>query len=207
VHPEDRKLGEAGEFKDIALLSKVAATTKEPPMPEIQLTSLREAASTLLNAAPAGAVIAALRALLGSWETQELATTPTQIAAVPNPVPAPTGSTPSALVAQQYSDDVRAWESLRLRVRSARAAKGLTNAQLADELGMGRTSVEGALQTRRVPGLTMRTRLETWLGTTEADAAPEVAAEAPTFQPNGSGATNGTSAHTGNGADHHSEAA
>ena len=148
-----------------------------------QLDSLRQAAMTLLTAAPAGAVLGAVRALLDGLELDQ---SPAQ------PAPAPTaaaGSPPATLAAKvpatapaQKADELAEWERLRRQVRAARQARGITLRTLAGELGLAPSTVESALQTRRPPSPRLQQHLTDWL------AAPVVAAtpEEP-FRPDGAG--------------------
>jgi hypothetical protein len=174
-----------------------------------QPDALRQAAAMLLNAAPAGAVIRAVRSLLDAMEADrpgmsaaEPAQKPPQAAragnganAAPTPRPAPAPATPPAKARSGAEDAEReSWERLRQEVRTARQARGLTMAQLADALGMARATTKTALTCRRPPSARLQTRLTEWL------AAPAVAVPDATFRRNG---RDGTARSTANGAAEH----
>jgi ribosome-binding protein aMBF1 (putative translation factor) len=89
-------------------------------------------------------------------------------------------------VAMPDNTKLTAWEDLRQRVREARQARGLSIQDLAKQLGMARSTLENALQTRALPSMPTRTRLSTWL------AAPEVAADETMFRGNGASHTAGS---------------
>ena len=167
-----------------------------------QVDALRQAALALIPAAPAGAILAAMRALLADWELEApvatapaASTAPATAAVAPlqgafEPAQAPTA--PKADVG-----DLATWERVRQQVRETRQARGLTMRQLAEQLGLALSTLEAALQTRRPPSRAMRARLEAWLA-----AAPEVAAEAFPFRGTGTsrGHTAGRGATARNGA-------
>jgi ribosome-binding protein aMBF1 (putative translation factor) len=146
------------------------------------LDALRQAAVTLLAAASPGAVLAATRALLADWELKAPSTPATRRvpadvadASVAKTYPAETASAPAT-----NGDELAAWEALRQRVREARQARRLGMQDLADVLGVARSTLENTLQTRALPSGRMRQNLEQWL------AAPEVAVgTAEPFRPNG----------------------
>jgi hypothetical protein len=157
-------------------------------VPMEQLDPLRQAAVTLLTAAPPSAVILAVRALLDGWEQG-------QALASPVAAPAPALSPAAARVLSQAAAGVKArptapasngadataWMQLRRQVREAREARGLTVRVLADELGMTHTTLKFALYCRQPPSKAIQKRLTDWLA-----AAPEVAAvPAEPFRPNG----------------------
>jgi hypothetical protein len=159
-------------------------------MPE-QLDPLRQAAVTLLTAAPAGAVLLAVRALLDGWEqnsTPAISTTPLQAAgrtkgaistATPAPLPpavvGPTRPNGTVKTRTATSDGVgaAACEQLRQQVREAREARGLTVRALADELGVANGTLKLALYGQQPPSRPLQQRLADWLV-----SAPEVAAAA-----------------------------
>jgi DNA-binding transcriptional regulator YiaG len=88
----------------------------------------------------------------------------------------------AASAAAPKSDELAAWEALRQRVRETRQARGVSIQDLAEQLGMAKTTLENALQCRALPSGPTRTRLTSWLAT----PAPEVAVEsAEPFRPNG----------------------
>jgi transcriptional regulator with XRE-family HTH domain len=131
-------------------------------------------------------------------------------AAAPTPPPAASGEAPEAIpvlpplagagaayAAQRRAEEaawftppakapdnaaLAEWEELRLRVREARQARGVSIQDLAEQLGMAKSTLENALQCRALPSGPTRTRLTSWLAT----PAPGVAAEtAEPFRPNG----------------------
>ena len=146
-----------------------------------QLDSFRQAAMTLLAAAPAGAVLTAMRALLDGLELDrspgQPATAPAAAAGAP---PATLAAKVQATAPAPKADELAEWERLRQQVRAVRQARGITLRALAGELGLAASTVESALQTRRPPSLRLQQHLTDWL------AAPVVAAtpEEP-FRPNG----------------------
>jgi hypothetical protein len=164
------------------------------------LDPLRQAAVTLLTAAPHGAVILAVRALLDGWEQNTAtaaATDPPQAArragmnaaAVPAPPPAASVAPPRGTIATKpqapvpANADGAAWMQLRQQVREAREARGLTVRALADELGVPLMTLKFALYSKQPPSRSLQQRLTDWLAT-----APEVAAiPAEPFRPNGAG--------------------
>jgi hypothetical protein len=148
------------------------------PMSE-QIDSLRQAAMTLLTAAPAGAVLRAMRALLDGLELDQPPSEPATAPAAAGPPPATRAAKAQATAPTHYVDELAEWERLRQQVRAARQARGITLRALAGELGLAASTVESALQTRRPPSLRLQQHLTDWL------AAPEVAAT-PTepFRPN-----------------------
>ena len=148
-----------------------------------QLDSLRQAAMTLLTAAPPGAVLMAVRALLDGLELDRPPGQPaTAPAAAAAPPPATLAAKVQATAPAQKADELAEWERLRQQVRAVRQARGITLRALAGELGLAASTVESALQTRRPPSLRLQQHLTDWL------AAPVVAAtpEEP-FRPNGAG--------------------
>jgi hypothetical protein len=165
------------------------------------LDPLRQAAVTLLTAAPHGAVILAVRALLDGWEQgQPLAPAaePQQAArraegmnaaVVPAVPPAAAVAPPRGTVATKpqalvpNDTDTAAWMPLRQQLRDAREARGLTVRALADELGVPLMTLRFVLYSRQPPSKSLQKRLTDWLAT-----APEVAAGlAEPFRPNGAG--------------------
>jgi hypothetical protein len=165
-----------------------------------QLDPLRQAAVTLLTAAPLGAVILAVRALLDGWEQGEpLAAPVTAPAPAAPPVAARAASQDATVVKARRTPptsngaDDAAWMQLRQEVRKAREARGLTVRALADELGMTHTTLKFVLYCRQPPSKAIRKRLTDWLA-----AAPEVAAApAEPFRPNGAGYAADTSDDAG----------
>jgi lambda repressor-like predicted transcriptional regulator len=151
------------------------------PMSE-QLDSLRQAAMTLLAAAPAGAVLVAMRALLDGLELDQPGQPATAPAAAAGAPPVTLAAKVQAIAPAQKADELAEWEHLRQQVRAVRQARGITLRALAGELGLAASTVESALQTRRPPSLRLQQHLTDWL------AAPVVAAtpEEP-FRPNGPG--------------------
>jgi lambda repressor-like predicted transcriptional regulator len=151
------------------------------PMSE-QLDSLRQAAMTLLTAAPAGAVLMAMRALLDGLELDRPPGQPVTAPAAAGPPRANLTAKVQANAPAPKADELAEWERLRQQVRAARQARGITLRALAGELGLAASTVESALQTRRPPSLRLQQHLTDWL------AAPVVAAtpEEP-FRPNGPG--------------------
>jgi hypothetical protein len=173
-------------------------------MPEPAADAIRQAASTLIAAAPAGAVLAAMRAMLADWPDTRSAAAVTPPRAVrsnggaPAPTPpadevrAPQGcSGPQATAAVERDR----WDQLRQEVRAALTRRGIAVPALADQLGLAVTTVRTSLQTRSPPSRALQQRLTKWLAAEEG-AAPEVAAPGP-FRSNGTGAGNGSA-----GADH-----
>jgi hypothetical protein len=147
------------------------------------LDPLRQAAVTLLTAAPPGAVILAVRALLDGWEQGQQALAP----APATPQAIVRALSPAAIVEARAAAptsngaETTAWVQLRQQVRDARETRGLTVRALADELGMTNTTLKFVLYCRQPPSKTIRKRLTDWL-----TAAPEVAtALAEPFPPNG----------------------
>jgi hypothetical protein len=176
-----------------------------------QLEPLRQAASTLIAAAPAGAVLAAMRAMLADWESDrppgvaagplegtqagKHADTGTERTNAPAAATAPPQRLPAieAMAAAQDAER-EAWERLRIKVRERRVERGLTVTALAEELGASATTIKTSLGMRRPPSQRLRERLETWV------AAPAVAAEAAFRGNNGAGHGTGTARSTANGA-------
>jgi lambda repressor-like predicted transcriptional regulator len=161
-----------------------------------QLDSLRQAAMTLLTAAPVGAVLTAVRALLDGLELDR---PPGQPAAAPSAAASRPRATLAANVQAttpaQKANELAEWERLRQQIRAARQARGITLRILADELGLKSSTVESALQTRRPASLRLRQLLTDWL------AASEVAATAvEPFRANGASGRGPSSA---GGADEH----
>jgi hypothetical protein len=161
------------------------------------LDPLRQAAVTLLTAAPHGAVILAVRALLDGWEQGQPLAPATKApqavrrsegmnaAAVPPPPPAAAVAPPRGTKAN--GADAATWMSLRQQVRDAREARGLTVRALADELDVPLMTLRFALYSKQPPTRSIQNRLTDWLAT-----APEVAAiPAEPFRPNGAGHTIG----------------
>jgi hypothetical protein len=153
-------------------------------MPE-PADAVRQAAMTLLNAAPIGVVLGAMRAMLAGWETEPPTALPSRPAAIPTP-PAPRQSGTSMPDPE--------WEALRRRVQEIRRERGLSMAELGAAIGVAGVTLNKAISVRKLPTQAMRQRLAAWLaeqsGTAQV-AAPEVVVPA-LFHPNGS---------TGNGAD------
>jgi lambda repressor-like predicted transcriptional regulator len=148
-----------------------------------QLDSLRQAATTLLTVAPAGAVLIAVRALLDGLELEQ---PPGQPATAPATAAGRLRATLAAKVQttahEQKADELAEWERLRQQVRAVRQARGITLRALAGELGLAASTVESALQTRRPPSQRLQQHLMDWL------AAPVVAATSTEpFRPNGPG--------------------
>ena len=174
-----------------------------------QVDALRQAALALIPAASAGAILAAMRGLLADWESERpdaAAAAPLQGARRPDPAltPAvpPTGLTAparstSGLRAMAAAQDAEreSWERLRTEVRERRNERGMTVAQLAEELGASAMTLKTALGMRRPPSARLRERLTEWLKTPEV-----VPAEEPFRRRTGNGAARGH-ATTGNGAD------
>jgi hypothetical protein len=148
-----------------------------------QLDSLRQAAMTLLAAAPAGAVLRAVRTLLDGLELDQ---PPSQPAAVQSDaagsVQATLTSNVQVAVPAQNATELAEWERLRQQVRAVRQARGITLRVLADELGMSASTVESALQTRRPGSLRLQQHLTEWLAASEVAATP-----AEPFRPDGAG--------------------
>jgi lambda repressor-like predicted transcriptional regulator len=161
--------------------SRLISLRKGMPMSE-QLDSLRQAAMTLLAAAPAGAVLVAMRALLDGLELDQPGQPATAPAAAAGAPPVTLAAKVQAIAPAQKADELAEWEHLRQQVRAVRQARGITLRALAGELGLAASTVESALQTRRPPSLRLQQHLTDWL------AAPVVAAtpEEP-FRPNGPG--------------------
>jgi len=154
-----------------------------------QLDSLRQAAMTLLAAAPAGAVLTAMRALLDGLELDR---SPDQPATAPA---AAAGSPPATLAANvlattpaQKAEELTEWERLRQQIRAVRQARGITLRALAGELGLAASTVESALHTRRPPSLRLQQQLTDWLVAPEVAATPE-----ESFCPDGAGHVNAAS--------------
>jgi hypothetical protein len=151
------------------------------PMSE-QLDSLRQAAVTLLTAAPAGAVLMAMRALLDGLELDRSPREPATAPAAAGPLLVTLAAKAQATAPAQKADELAEWERLRQQVRVARQARGITLRTLAGELGLAASTVESALQTRRPPSLRLQQHLTDWL------AAPVVAAAlTEPFRPDGTG--------------------
>jgi hypothetical protein len=134
-----------------------------------QLDSLRQAAMTLLAAAPAGAVLTAVRALLDGFELDRPQSQPAKAlspAVSPPPVKVQASAPP------ENADELAEWERLRQQVRGARQARGITLRVLAGELGLAASTVESALQSRRPPSLRLRQHLTDWLAALEVAAMP-----------------------------------
>ena len=146
-----------------------------------QLDSLRQAAMTLLAAAPAGAVLTAMRALLDGLELDRPPSHPA--AAQSSAVGLPQATlTAKAQATAPKAEELAEWERLRQQIRATRQARGITLRVLADELGLKASTVESALQTRRPASLRLQQLLTNWL------AAPEVAAASvEPFRPDGAG--------------------
>jgi hypothetical protein len=164
-------------------------------MPEPATDAIRQAASTLIAAAPASAVLAATRALLADWQLELPAATATAPGdSTPPEDRAATKASPAAPT--PHADGRAAWEALRQQVRAMLPTRGVTVQALADAFGMARSTVQTALQTRAPPSRALQQRLADWL------AAPEVAAEASPFRGTGTsrGHTAGHGATTRNGA-------
>ena len=174
-----------------------------------QVDALRQAALALIPAAPAGAILAAMRGLLADWESERpdaTAAAPLQGARRPDPAltPAvpPTGSTAptrrmASLQAMAAAQDAEreSWERLRTEVRERRNERGMTVAQLAEELGASPATIKTSLGMRRPPSARLRERLTEWLKTPEV-----VPVEQPFRRKTGNGAAR-EHATTGNGAD------
>ena len=127
-----------------------------------QLDSLRQAAMTLLAAAPAGAVLTAMRALLDGLELDRPPSHPA--AAQSSAVGLPQATlTAKAQATAPKAEELAEWERLRQQIRAARQARGTTLRVLADELGLKASTVESALQTRRPASLRLQQLLTDWL--------------------------------------------
>jgi hypothetical protein len=145
------------------------------------LTSLRQAATALISTAAAPVVLAALRTLLAdpefAWDVDD--TPPLRPPPSPRPQPSPTCSPE--------------WDDLRQRVREAKAARGVTNQMLAEQIGLAFSTLDTAISARRPPGRAMMQRLEDWLDKKPAAApVPEVTAYGPTFRGNGTSGIHST---------------
>jgi hypothetical protein len=163
------------------------------------IDALREAAATLLPAAPPNAVLGALRALIDNWTPDQATDRPPVAATRPLQRRQPVNgaeSAPAPAAATALLDDPRreSWETLRLRVREERQSRRLTVAQLAEAIGSSATTLSSALGMRRPPTQRLQERLEAWL-----TGASEVVPAEPTFR-NGAGAGHGAAA-AGKGAD------
>lgn len=146
-----------------------------------QLNSLRQAAMKLLAAAPAGAVLVAMRALRDGLELDPSPGQPATVpAAAQAPPPAILASKVQAKAPAQKTDELAEWERLRQQVRALRQARGITLRALAGELGLAVSTVESALQTRRPPSLRLQQHLTDWLAASEVAATPT-----EPFRPNG----------------------
>jgi hypothetical protein len=137
------------------------------------LAALRQAAAALISTAAAPAVLATLRTLLAdpefAWETPEMAARP-----APSPPRSPAPRPPP-----RYSTE---WDALRVRVRATKAVRQVNNTVVAAELGVAYTTLDSALRGRRRPSRALQERLKTWVS---REPAPEVAAPAAPFRPNG----------------------
>jgi hypothetical protein len=145
---------------------------EDMPMSE-QLDSLRQAAMTLLTAAPAGAVLKAVRTLLDGLELDRPPSQPATVqSAATGPVQATLTTNVQVAVPAQNADGLAEWERLRQQIRAARQARGITLRILADELGLKASTVESALQTRRPASLRLQHQLTDWLAASEVAATP-----------------------------------
>ena len=123
-----------------------------------QIEALRAAAGALIATAAMPVVVSVLRQLLDDVETPALTPAAAKPAAPKPPVsPSPTDTT---------------WGELRQRLRAAKAERGIGNA-----------GVVKAVSSNRPPTKSMRAKQELWLA--EPAPAPEVAATAVAFRPNG----------------------
>jgi hypothetical protein len=168
-------------------------------MPE-QLEPLRHAASTLIAAAPAGAVLAAMRAMLADWPDTPSAAAVAPRQAVQSNGGAPAPAPPAAVLRPPQGRAAAAvesaeWDRQRQAVKAALVRCGGTVKQLAEQFGLAVTTVRTSLQTRSPPSRALQQRLADWLAATPETAAPEVAAPGP-FRSNGIAAI-------GNGATDH----
>jgi lambda repressor-like predicted transcriptional regulator len=133
-----------------------------------QLDSLRQAAMTLLTTAPPGAVLIAVRALLDSLKLDR-----------PQPATAPATGRPHATRADkvqatapaQMADELTEWERLRQQVQAVRQPRGITLRALAGELGLAVSTVESALQKRRLPSVRLQQHLTDWLAAPDTISA------------------------------------
>jgi hypothetical protein len=139
-----------------------------------QLDSLRQAAMTLLAAAPAGAVLSAVRALLDSLELDQLRGQPATVplAHTSRPPAVPAANVKVTTTPAQTTQELAEWERLRQQVRAARQARSITLRVLADELGLRASTVESALQTRRPASLRLQQLLTDWLAASGVAATP-----------------------------------
>jgi hypothetical protein len=173
---------------------------------QIEVEAVRNAAMALLPAAPPNAVLGALRALIDGMGMEldhppDRAVGPLQaVQAAPRPAPAPATAPAKAMsglqaLAATQAKKIAEWETLRLEVRAARQARGMSMAELAKEIGASTNTTKSMLTSRRPASMRMQTRLTEWLKT------PEVVPVDAAFRGNnGAGRGAGTARSTANGA-------
>lgn len=144
------------------------------PLKENAMDALREAAAILLEAASPAIVRSVLRMLLDDTPPEAA---PVQASrATPPARPHPTKPKQT----QPKQADI-AWDARRREIRAAMLEREIGYAELAKQFRVPVKTLHTALGRRQPPALALRQRLEAWLAT----SAPAVAAEPPTFRPNG----------------------
>lgn len=175
------------------------------------LSALRQAATALINTAPAPTVLAALQALLAdpafAADAPVLPRRPAQsapesaIARTPVlPVLRPARDKPTARANAAAAPSDPEWDVLRSSVRQAMAARGLDFAGLGQAIRRSEIAVRIALGSRKPARPVVQTRLREWL-TNGAAGAPEVAAQPIPFRRSRSGAYVDGSVYADNAAD------